>query len=214
MQVILARPCGFCAGVVRAIDVVEIALEMYSPPVHVLHEIVHNHRVVVDLTRRGARFVEMLDQVPSGTVLILSAHGASTAVARAAEAKNLKAVIDATCPLVAKVHLEVARHARAGREVVAIGHAAHPEMRGTLDSRCLTRDGAYAVFEGSEAVDVTAALFPEWAYCAPDSPEMLATMTRLERDHSRGGLLYWRHLECTDQREGAFLAGTLWVAQY
>jgi 4-hydroxy-3-methylbut-2-enyl diphosphate reductase len=99
MQVILARPRGFCAGAVRAIDVVEIALEMYGPPVYVLHEIVHNHRVVVDPTRRGARFVETLDQVPPGTVLILSAHGVSAAVARAAPEVLVQEVLAALEPV-------------------------------------------------------------------------------------------------------------------
>jgi 4-hydroxy-3-methylbut-2-enyl diphosphate reductase len=132
MEVILARPRGFCAGVVRAIEIVETALDLYGSPVYVLHEIVHNHRVVEDLTRRGARFVEALESVPPKAVLILSAHGVSAAVEKAAKEKGLSAVIDATCPLVAKVHLEVVSHARAGREVIAIGHAEHPEMRGTL----------------------------------------------------------------------------------
>jgi len=129
--VLLAQPRGFCAGVVRAIEIVELALDLYGAPVYVLHEIVHNQRVVKDLEARGAVFVEQLSQIPAGAVTIFSAHGVSDAVVRDAELKKLNA-IDATCPLVTKVHLQVAQHARAGREVVMIGHVGHPEVAGTL----------------------------------------------------------------------------------
>ena len=129
--VLLAQPRGFCAGVVRAIEIVELALDLYGAPVYVLHEIVHNQRVVKDLEARGAVFVEQLSQIPAGAVTIFSAHGVSDAVVRDAQLQKLNA-IDATCPLVTKVHLQVAQHARAGREVVMIGHAGHPEVAGTL----------------------------------------------------------------------------------
>jgi len=131
MQVLLASPRGFCAGVVRAIEIVELALDIHGPPIYVLHEIVHNQRVVRDLQARGAVFVQALDEIPRGAVSIFSAHGVPASIAEQAKRKALN-VIDATCPLVTKVHLEVARHARAGREVVLVGHAGHPEVIGTL----------------------------------------------------------------------------------
>ena len=130
MEVILAQPRGFCAGVVRAIETVERALELYDVPVYVLHEIVHNRRVVQDLQARGVSFVENVDDVPPGTVIIFSAHGASTAVVEQAQKRNLQ-IIDATCPLVTKVHRQVQRYSRQGIEVVIIGHPGHPEVEGT-----------------------------------------------------------------------------------
>ncbi|ROR34995.1 4-hydroxy-3-methylbut-2-enyl diphosphate reductase [Inmirania thermothiophila] len=131
MEILLARPRGFCAGVDRAIAIVERALEVFGPPVYVRHEVVHNRFVVEGLRAKGAVFVEEIDAVPAGAVVIFSAHGVPRAVHEEAEARGLR-VFDATCPLVTKVHLEVARHARAGREVVLIGHAGHPEVEGTL----------------------------------------------------------------------------------
>ncbi len=131
MRVILARPRGFCAGVVRAIDIVELALKKYGPPVYVRHEIVHNKRVVDDLKRKGAVFVEELDEVPDGAITVFSAHGVSQKVADEATLRNLP-VIDATCPLVAKVHKEGQRYAAAGYEVILIGHEGHPEVEGTM----------------------------------------------------------------------------------
>lgn len=130
MDVILARPRGFCAGVVRAIEIVERALEVYGPPVYVLHEIVHNHHVVDDLRTRGAIFVENLAEVPEGAVTIFSAHGVATAMVDQAAARKLE-VIDATCPLVTKVHLQAQRYSVRGFEVVIIGHPGHPEVEGT-----------------------------------------------------------------------------------
>jgi 4-hydroxy-3-methylbut-2-en-1-yl diphosphate reductase len=130
MQVILAQPRGFCAGVVRAIKIVERALETYGTAVYVLHEIVHNHHVVEDLKNQGALFIEKLDQAPAGTVTIFSAHGVSTTVVKEAERRNLK-VIDATCPLVTKVHLQAQRYSRQGFEVIIIGHPGHPEVEAT-----------------------------------------------------------------------------------
>ncbi|MFT3757072.1 MAG: 4-hydroxy-3-methylbut-2-enyl diphosphate reductase [Pseudoxanthomonas sp.] len=131
MQVLLANPRGFCAGVDRAIEIVKRAIETLGAPIYVRHEVVHNRFVVDDLKQRGAVFVEELDEVPDNATVIFSAHGVSQAVRAEAEKRGLK-VFDATCPLVTKVHFEVARHCRAGRDVVLIGHAGHPEVEGTL----------------------------------------------------------------------------------
>jgi 4-hydroxy-3-methylbut-2-enyl diphosphate reductase len=131
MRVILAEPRGFCAGVVRAIDIVEIALKKYGPPVYVRHEIVHNKRVVEDLKAKGAIFVEELDEVPDGAHTVFSAHGVSQKVADTAELRDLP-VIDATCPLVAKVPKEGQRYSKANYEVILIGHEGHPEVVGTM----------------------------------------------------------------------------------
>ena len=130
MKVVLAQPRGFCAGVERAIAIVERALELYGPPVYVRHEIVHNRHVVEDLRRKGAKFVSEIDEVPDGAITIFSAHGVSQKVEDAARDRNLP-VIDATCPLVAKVHKEGQKYEREGREVVLIGHDGHPEVEGT-----------------------------------------------------------------------------------
>jgi len=131
MKVILAQPRGFCAGVVRAIEIVERALEKYGPPVYVRHEIVHNRHVVESLRAKGARFVEELSEVPLGAVTIFSAHGVSRAVELDAEKRGLS-VLDAVCPLVAKVHHEGQRYIDQGRIVILIGHAGHPEIEGTM----------------------------------------------------------------------------------
>jgi 4-hydroxy-3-methylbut-2-enyl diphosphate reductase len=130
-EVLLAQPRGFCAGVDRAIEIVERALAQYGAPIHVRHEIVHNDHVVGDLRRKGAVFVDSLDEVPAGATLVFSAHGVSRAVRDAAEARGFR-VFDATCPLVTKVHVEVAKMRRDGLEVVMIGHAGHPEVEGTM----------------------------------------------------------------------------------
>ncbi len=131
MDIILANPRGFCAGVDRAIEIVKRAIETLGAPIYVRHEVVHNRFVVEDLRQRGAIFVEELDEVPDNATVIFSAHGVSQAVRAEADRRGLK-VFDATCPLVTKVHLEVARHCRAGRDVVLIGHAGHPEVEGTM----------------------------------------------------------------------------------
>ena len=131
MEVLLANPRGFCAGVERAIGIVERALALHGPPIYVRHEIVHNRFVVDDLRRKGAVFVEELAEVPRGSTVIFSAHGVSKEVQRDAEALGLK-VFDATCPLVTKVHVEVAKMLRDGREVIMIGHRGHPEAEGTM----------------------------------------------------------------------------------
>jgi 4-hydroxy-3-methylbut-2-enyl diphosphate reductase len=131
VEVVLANPRGFCAGVDRAIEIVERALESFGAPIYVRHEVVHNRFVVDGLRARGAVFVDELDEVPDGATVIFSAHGVSQAVRKQADARHLR-VFDATCPLVTKVHIEVSRHAKAGRDVVLIGHAGHPEVEGTL----------------------------------------------------------------------------------
>ncbi len=131
MDVLLANPRGFCAGVDRAIEIVKRALETLGAPIYVRHEVVHNRFVVDDLKARGAVFVEELDEVPDGATVIFSAHGVSQAVRIEADRRGLK-VFDATCPLVTKVHLEVARQCRNGRDMVLIGHAGHPEVEGTM----------------------------------------------------------------------------------
>ncbi|MEO6264159.1 MAG: 4-hydroxy-3-methylbut-2-enyl diphosphate reductase [Luteimonas sp.] len=131
MDIVLANPRGFCAGVDRAIEIVKRALETLGAPIYVRHEVVHNRYVVDDLKHRGAIFVEELDEVPDGSTVIFSAHGVSQAVRSEAAKRGLK-VFDATCPLVTKVHLEVARQCRAGRDMVLVGHAGHPEVEGTM----------------------------------------------------------------------------------
>ena len=131
MEVLLANPRGFCAGVERAIDIVERALEQFGAPIYVRHEIVHNKSVVEDLRRKGAVFVEELDEVPAGATVIFSAHGVAQAVRKDAAARGLK-VFDATCPLVTKVHVEVTKMLREGYEIVMIGHRGHPEAEGTM----------------------------------------------------------------------------------
>ena len=131
MEIIMANPRGFCAGVDRAIEIVERALEIFGPPIYVRHEVVHNRYVVNNLAKKGAVFVDELREVPDGTIVIFSAHGVSKAVRKEAEERGLR-VFDATCPLVTKVHLEVAKYQKEGRECVLIGHAGHPEVEGTL----------------------------------------------------------------------------------
>jgi len=131
MRVLLANPRGFCAGVDRAIEIVDLALERYGPPIYVRHEIVHNRHVVEGLRAKGAVFIDDPSEVPSGSLLIFSAHGVSPAVRAAAQARDLR-VIDATCPLVTKVHVEAARMAREGMDIVLVGHKGHVEVEGTM----------------------------------------------------------------------------------
>ncbi|MGA7800936.1 MAG: 4-hydroxy-3-methylbut-2-enyl diphosphate reductase [Gammaproteobacteria bacterium] len=131
MHILLANPRGFCAGVDRAIDIVERALDLFGAPIYVRHEVVHNRHVVEGLRARGVVFVEDLHSIPDGATVIFSAHGVSQAVRAEAEQRGLQ-VFDATCPLVTKVHMEVSRHSRAGRECILIGHAGHPEVEGTM----------------------------------------------------------------------------------
>ncbi len=154
MKILLANPRGFCAGVDRAIEIVERAIELHGAPIYVRHEVVHNRHVVDGLRDKGAVFVEELDEVPDDATVIFSAHGVSSAVERAAAARGLQ-VFDATCPLVTKVHMEVVKYAREGREVILIGHAGHPEVEGTM-GRYDTRAGGRIVLV--QSVDEVAAL--------------------------------------------------------
>jgi 4-hydroxy-3-methylbut-2-enyl diphosphate reductase len=140
MRVLLANPRGFCAGVDRAIDIVERALELFGAPIYVRHEVVHNRHVVERLRGLGAVFVEELREVPRGATVIFSAHGVSNAIEREARERALT-VFDATCPLVTKVHMEVQRYAREGRDVILIGHAGHPEVEGTMGRFDSSRGG-------------------------------------------------------------------------
>ena len=147
MQVLLANPRGFCAGVDRAIEIVERALTLHGAPIYVRHEVVHNKFVVNDLRNKGAVFVEELAEVPSGSTVIFSAHGVSQDVRREADARGLK-VFDATCPLVTKVHVEVAKMRDQGREIVMIGHRGHPEVEGTMGQS----EGGMHLVEGPDDV--------------------------------------------------------------
>lgn len=144
IDVLLANPRGFCAGVDRAIEIVERALTMHGAPIYVRHEVVHNRFVVEDLEKKGAVFVENLDEVPSGSILIFSAHGVSHEVRREAEIRKFK-VFDATCPLVTKVHVEVAKMRAKGKEIIMIGHQGHPEVEGTMGQAEGEGPGMYLV---------------------------------------------------------------------
>lgn len=145
MQILLANPRGFCAGVDRAISIVERALEMYGAPIYVRHEVVHNRYVVNSLRERGAIFIEEISEVPDGAILIFSAHGVSQVVRAEAKARALTMLFDATCPLVTKVHMEVARASRKGTEAILIGHAGHPEVQGTMGQYSNDNGGMYLV---------------------------------------------------------------------
>jgi 4-hydroxy-3-methylbut-2-en-1-yl diphosphate reductase len=172
MRVILAQPRGFCAGVVRAIEIVERALEKNGAPVYVRHEIVHNKYVVERLKAKGARFVENIDDVPSGALTIFSAHGVSKAVEEEAAARNLP-VLDATCPLVTKVHNQGKRYVAQGRALILIGHAGHPEVEGTMG-----QISEPVILVQNEA-DVEKLDLP------PDSPVAYVTQTTLSVDDTR-----------------------------
>jgi len=152
MKILLANPRGFCAGVDRAIEIVERALELFGPPIYVRHEVVHNRFVVDGLRRKGAIFVEELDEVPDDATVIFSAHGVARAVQTEAQRRQLT-VFDATCPLVTKVHMEVTRYAREGREVVLIGHAGHPEVEGTMGQFDAEHGGRIVLVESVTDVD-------------------------------------------------------------
>ncbi len=144
MKIILANPRGFCAGVDRAISIVELALEIHGAPIYVRHEVVHNRFVVEGLRQRGAIFVEELSEVPDGAIVIFSAHGVSQAVRQEAKDRNLK-VFDATCPLVTKVHMQVARASRKGTKAILIGHKGHPEVEGTMGQYDNQAGGIYLI---------------------------------------------------------------------
>ncbi|CAG9258028.1 4-hydroxy-3-methylbut-2-enyl diphosphate reductase [Paraburkholderia unamae] len=173
MRVILAQPRGFCAGVVRAIEIVDRALQKHGAPVYVRHEIVHNRHVVENLRNKGARFVEELDEVPEGAVAIFSAHGVAKTVERAAEERDLD-VLDATCPLVTKVHVQGRQYVAAGRTLILIGHAGHPEVEGTIGQIPGT-----VLLVQSEA-DVSKLDLPL------DAPLAYVTQTTLSVDDTRG----------------------------
>lgn len=176
MDVQLANPRGFCAGVDRAIEIVEHALAIFGPPIYVRHEVVHNRYVVENLRAKGAIFVEELDEVPDGTIVIFSAHGVSQAVQDAADARKLR-VFDATCPLVTKVHLEVSRYAKEARDVVLIGHAGHPEVEGTMGRYDTSQGGSIQLVESAADVE----------HLTVDKPESLAyvSQTTLSVDDTR-----------------------------
>lgn len=146
MQIVLANPRGFCAGVDRAIEIVDQAIDTFGAPIYVRHEVVHNRTVVDGLKEKGAVFIEELSDVPVGSYLIFSAHGVSKAVQKEAEERQLT-VFDATCPLVTKVHMQVAKHAKQDREVILIGHAGHPEVEGTMGQydKCTEHGDIYLV---------------------------------------------------------------------
>ncbi len=151
MEVLLANPRGFCAGVDRAIEIVERAIQLFGAPIYVRHEVVHNRFVVDDLRGKGAIFVDELDQVPDDNYVIFSAHGVSKAVRREAERRGLK-VFDATCPLVTKVHMEVSRYSRKGIETILIGHRGHPEVEGTMGQYDSANGGEIYLVESAEDV--------------------------------------------------------------
>ncbi|MCJ7451028.1 MAG: 4-hydroxy-3-methylbut-2-enyl diphosphate reductase [Steroidobacteraceae bacterium] len=159
MKILLANPRGFCAGVDRAIDIVERAIELFGAPIYVRHEVVHNRFVVDRLRSLGAVFVQELDEVPDGATVIFSAHGVSRAVKDEARRRDLR-VFDATCPLVTKVHMEVVRFARDGREVILIGHAGHPEVEGTMGQFDEVNGGSISLVEDVSDVDSLAVRDP------------------------------------------------------
>lgn len=160
MEIVLANPRGFCAGVDRAIAIVNRALECFNPPIYVRHEVVHNKFVVDDLRQRGAVFVDELDQVPDDSIVIFSAHGVSKAVQQEADRRGLK-VFDATCPLVTKVHIEVTRYAREGTEAILIGHEGHPEVEGTMGQYDKSSGGEIYLVEDEQDVEALMVRHPE-----------------------------------------------------
>lgn len=172
MQVLLAQPRGFCAGVTRAIAIVERALAIYGAPIYVRHEIVHNRTVVENLRARGALFVDDLSEVPEGATVVFSAHGVPKAVAREAQARGLR-VFDATCPLVTKVHKEVGRMRREGRTILMIGHAGHPEVEGTMGQ---VEDGIRLIEKPADVAELPCADSDQLAY---------VTQTTISADDSR-----------------------------
>ncbi len=179
MEILLANPRGFCAGVDRAIEIVERALELFGAPIYVRHEVVHNRYVVDRLAKLGAVFVEELDDVPDNATVIFSAHGVSQNVRKAGRQRGLK-VFDATCPLVTKVHLEVARHCKSGHDAVLIGHAGHPEVEGTLGQwyKKPPRENKIYLVESPEDVNNLEVTYPdELAY---------VTQTTLSVDDTQG----------------------------
>ena len=175
-EIVLANPRGFCAGVDRAIEIVEKSLEKYDEPVFVRHHVVHNKKVVEDLERKGVKFVKEIDEIPDNAVAIFSAHGVSKTVED--EAKNRKFMyFDATCPLVTKVHLEVQRHARKGRDIILIGHKGHPEVIGTLGRHPVDSDTTIYLVEDYEDIEKLKINSSDIAY---------VTQTTLSVDETKG----------------------------
>ena len=153
-EIKLANPRGFCAGVDRAIDIVNKALDIYGAPVYVKHEVVHNKVVVDDLRNRGAVFVEEIDEIPDDSLVIFSAHGVSSEVEETTKARNLN-FFDATCPLVTKVHMEVRKHAKANRDIILIGHEGHPEVEGTMGRHINSQNSSiYLVQDENDAINI------------------------------------------------------------
>ena len=184
MKILLANPRGFCAGVDRAIDIVERAIELFGAPIYVRHEVVHNRFVVDRLRSLGAVFVEELDEVPSDATVIFSAHGVSKAVQQQARLRGLR-VFDATCPLVTKVHMEVTRYAREGRDVILIGHEGHPEVEGTMGQFDETQGGRISLVEDVADVEQLEVRDPEsvgvvtqTTLSVDDTAEVLAALQR------------------------------------
>ncbi len=184
MKILLANPRGFCAGVDRAIDIVERAIELFGAPIYVRHEVVHNKFVVDRLRSLGAVFVEELDEVPDGATVIFSAHGVSKAVQAEARRRGLR-VFDATCPLVTKVHMEVTRYGREGRDVILIGHEGHPEVEGTMGQFDSSNGGRIALVEDVTDVDQLEVRDPsrvgvvtQTTLSVDDTAEVLAALQR------------------------------------
>jgi len=184
MKILLANPRGFCAGVDRAIDIVERAIELFGAPIYVRHEVVHNRFVVDRLRSLGAVFVEELDEVPSDATVIFSAHGVSKAVQQQARLRGLR-VFDATCPLVTKVHMEVTRYAREGRDVILIGHEGHPEVEGTMGQFDETQGGRISLVEDVADVEQlevrdaeSVGVVTQTTLSVDDTAEVLAALQR------------------------------------
>lgn len=184
MDILLANPRGFCAGVDRAIDIVERALDLHGAPIYVRHEVVHNKYVVDKLREKGAVFVEELEEVPDDNTVIFSAHGVSRAIEDEAASRGLQ-VFDATCPLVTKVHLEVVKYARQGKEVILIGHAGHPEVEGTMGRYDTSKGGRIILVETPEdvaTIDVqdpdTLAFVSQTTLSVDDTKEIIDTLRK------------------------------------
>ena len=191
IKILLANPRGFCAGVDRAIEIVERALELFGAPIYVRHEVVHNTYVVKCLREMGAVFVEELDEVPEAATVIFSAHGVSQQIQQEARNRGLK-VFDATCPLVTKVHLEVARHARDNKEVILIGHAGHPEVEGTMGQySCQNETGAgiYLVETVADVADLSISNPEQLAYVTQTTLSMDDTVVIVEELRKRFPLI-------------------------
>jgi 4-hydroxy-3-methylbut-2-en-1-yl diphosphate reductase len=186
MQIVLANPRGFCAGVDRAIEIVDKAIEAFGAPIYVRHEVVHNRTVVEGLREKGAIFIEDLSDVPVGSYLVFSAHGVSKQVQQEAKQRQLT-VFDATCPLVTKVHIQVAKHAKADREVILIGHAGHPEVEGTMGQyeKC-TENGAIYLVETPDDVAKLRVNNPDnLAYVTQTTLSMTDTKIMVDALHAR-----------------------------